>query len=81
MGLGEQVVEADVLTDFPICRPRSGTAIVSDGADTPLAVLLQEAENVRPPMMYLTIDQEIIVRPDHGNIIIDENTRVIEALF
>ena len=69
------------LTDFPICRPRAGTTIVSDAADTPLAVLLQEAENVRSPMMHLTIDQEIIVRPDHGNIIIDENTRIIEALF
>jgi hypothetical protein len=50
-------------------------------AQTPLAVLFQEAENVRSPMMYLTIDQEIIVRPDHGNIIIDEDTWIIEALF
>jgi hypothetical protein len=32
-------------------------------------------------MVYLTIDQELSVRPDHGDIVVNEDDRIVEALL
>src|SRR5882757_2799292 len=65
----------------PVSRPRATPAIVGYGGYAPLPMLFQQAENVRAPVMYFTVDQEIVACPDHGDIIVDADKRVVEPLL
>jgi len=44
-------------------------------------MLFQQAENVRAPVMYFTVDQEIVACPDHGDIIVDADKKAGKMVF
>src|ERR1700761_2284270 len=60
-------------------------AVVAAGVgyagDEPLAVLADEVEEVGAAMLDLAVDEEVERRPDDGEIVVDFDERVVDALF
>src|SRR6266478_6753336 len=65
----------------PVSRPGPAPASVSDSTDAPLPILLEEVEDARPPMVYFTVDQEVILRQDHSDIVVNADKHIVETLF
>lgn len=66
---------------LPFLRPGAGAAIVGYAGDAPVPILFQEAEDVRAPVMHFSADQEVVVRPDHGDVIVNADERIVEPFF
>lgn len=61
---------------------RAGFAAgVGDGGDQPLAVLADEREEVRAAVVFLAVDEDIEGRPDDGEVMIDADEGLVDALL
>lgn len=45
-----------------------------------MPVLFQEAEAIRAPVVHVSFDQEIVVRPYHGDVVVNADEQIVEAL-
>lgn len=46
-----------------------------------MPVLFQEAEDIRAPVVHVSVDQEIVVRPYHGDVVVNADEWIVEALL
>ncbi len=54
---------------------------VGDAGDEPFAVDADEVEEVGAAVVDLAVDEEVEGRPDDGEIAVDADDRVVDALF
>ena len=54
---------------------------ICDAGDNPFTVGMNKVEQVRSAMVHLAIDQKLEGRPDDGEIVVDPDERIMNALF
>lgn len=65
---------------FLACRTGFAAGI-GNGGDTPLAVDADEAEQVSAAVIDLAVTEEVEGRPDHGEVVVDADEGMMDALL